>query len=360
MYKQIFTFCRRGVFFALVVIVAGGLLSGCGKGSSTAGSFLMSIDGGETFEPRVGKKDESIAGVDILSMTHSAQDPKKIYIGTRKKGIFMTDDAGESWHAINFAPERVYGIAVDDAQTIYATGVYQGLARVYKSVDGGEEWEEIYTEPVKKAVITALAMEPSDQNVLYVGMSTGLIIKTTDGGKTWADVYKARGPVIKIAFDVQDPQTVYFALYKKGLLKTRTAGKDVQDFTRKLAGTDKSVTAVRHRRSTSVYSLETDPRTPGVVYVGTDSGIYRSDDYGVTWRELDIIKSQEKIPVKAIAVNPHNTHQIIYSIGRLLYRSDDTMTKWTPVQISASRAASVIQYDTVDENIIYIGTKSSK
>lgn len=351
----------------LLVVVTSTVLSGCGKSKGDAHgaeSFLVSVDGGETFAPRVTAGEKSIAGITVLSMTRSAQDAKTMYLGSMKNGIFVTHDGGEGWQQIIFPPERVYGIAVDtqDSSVLYASGVHSGgFARVYKSIDSGENWDEIYSEPTKSAVITALAMDPKNPQTLYVGTSTGVIIKTTDGGASWANMYNAKKAVTRIVFDAQDTQTVYFALHESGLLKTRNGGGKIEDFTKKLAGTDKTVaTLSKKRRSTRVYSLEADPRASGVVYVGTDTGVYRSSDYGVTWSELNVIGLSEKLPVKAIAVNPHKTDEIVYSVARTLYRSSKNLTEWTPTQISSSRIASVIQYDPVDEGTIYIGMASSK
>jgi len=148
-------------FFLVTPLV----LSGCGdSGGSGGASFLVSTDGGATFTPRVAlSKKKTIAGVSVLSMAHVADDNKTIYIGTKKNGIFVTHDGGEQWAKVPFPPERVYGLAVDSqvSSTLYASGVHNKIARVYKSTDGGEKWDEIYAEPIKDAVITALALDPA-------------------------------------------------------------------------------------------------------------------------------------------------------------------------------------------------------
>ena len=354
---------RKHIAVGVMVVLAGTVLTGCGTSSGGdvrgAASFIVSTDGGQTFTPRVSAgENKSIAGVDVLSMASSVQNPKTIYLGTRKSGILVTYNAGEKWQKIVFPPERVYGLVVNpqDDKVVYASGVHGGFARVYKSVNGGQEWQEVYTEPAKKTVITALAIDPAHPDTLYVGTSAGVIVKTTDGGASWANIYNAKKPVIRIKFDATDTQTVYFALYESGLLKSRDGGAHIENFTKKLAGADKTVARkATKRRSTRVYTLETDPRASGVAYVGTDTGIYRTTDYGVTWTELNLIASSEKLPIKTLAVNPHKDREIVYSVAHTLYRSRKDLTEWTPVQISASRVASVIQYDSVDANTIYIG-----
>ncbi len=347
--------------------MSGTVLGGCGNKASSYGaeSFLVSTDGGKTFAPRVQAGKKTIAGVSVLSFARSTQNPKTIYIGTRKNGIFVTHDGGQQWQQVTFPPTRVYGLVVDvsDDRVLYASGVRDKIAHIYKSTDGGEQWEKIYAEPTKGSVITALAMDPTNAQILYVGTSEGLILKTTDGGQSWANIFVASHPITDIVFDAQDRHTVYFTLYENGLLKTRDGGGKIEDFTRKVAGTDRTIREImgrQERRSSRVYSLATDPHTGGVVYVGTDMGVYKSTDYGMIWKSLNVIGSSESLPVKALAINPHNTQELVYSVARTLYRSSKNMTEWTPVQISTSRTASVIRYDPVDVGTIYVGMTSGK
>ncbi len=362
----------RNIFLLFVLLLTVSVvLVGCGRSAEVrkdqGRSFLVSVDGGANFTPRIKLGEKTIANISVLSMAHSMQNQKTIYIGTRKNGIFVTHDGGSQWQKITFPLENIYGIAVDvsNDQILYASGMRNKLAYVYKSTDGGKNWEKIYTEPKEKVIITALVMDPTQARVLYVGTSAGLIIKTTDGGTSWKNIFVARGPVIDVAFDAQDSKTVYFAIYRRGLLKTRNGGESIEDLTRKMVKTNYSIgngtrSAKRGYRSSRVYALATDPRIGGIVYVGTDRGIYRSEDYGKTWKNLNVIGSSEKLPVRAIAINPHDTKKMIYGVAHTIYRSSENMTKWTPVHVSVSRRVSVIQYDSSDVNTIYIGMRSGK
>ncbi len=372
----------KKIFLTFLVLLSVPVLSGCfNRGSSevklTEASFMVSVDGGETFSPRVslgdekGKKKKTIAGVDVLVLTLDPQNSQRQFLGTLKSGIFVTENGGEIWRQLKFPPQKVYGLAVDpvNSQIVYATGVYGSLAKIYKSVDGGEKWDEIYTEPTKGTVLTALAIDPKEPNVLYAGTSKGLILKTVDGGQTWSSVYEAPAAIIDIAFDAADNKTVYFAVFKRGLLKTRDAGKTVVDFTPNLRtgkpkpkvgtqapvfGRQADLTAGR------VTSLVADPRNSGTLYVGTDDGVYKSSDYANSWVSLGIIGSAKKLPVKALAVNPHDTSELIYSVARTLYRSGNNMTEWTPLQIAQTRTVSTIKFDPAAEGVVYLGMRKEK
>ncbi len=344
------------------VFILGGCLGSGDAQDARDSAFMISLDGGATFAPRVQTVDgESIAAVQVVALAQSRANPTKLYIGTLKSGIFASDDRGETWRRLAFEPTKVYGIVTDpqDENVLYASGVYDGAARLYKTTDGGATWEQLYTEPLQKRVITALAMDPSDARVLYIGLSTGAIMQTRDGGASWRAIHKARAPVVQIAFDANDPKTVYFGLYRTGILKTRDGGATVIDFTDRLSG---KAQKLKRRRSTRVYALATDPRNGGVVYVGTDDGVYRSADYAQTWEALPVIGLEaKKVPVRAIAVNPHNPQQIVYTVARTIYRnSGGDFAQWTPVPFSASRVAGAIWYDREESDTLYIGTRSIK
>ena len=348
-----------------IIVFSGLILVGCGSKSSSSdttradGSMLISEDDGQTFTlyAQYGEG-KTFADAQVLSFRQSAADPQRLYVGTQSEGIFVSDDRGVTWRHISFPPQKVYGLAVSatDAQTFYASGVLNKTARVYKTTDGGEHWDVVYTEPVQKTVITALAGDPTQADTVYIGVSSGVILRSRDGGATWSRLHRARGAVTSIAFDATDANTVYFGVFKRGLLKTRDGGETIEDFTRKLSGANSD-----ERRDSVVYTVVTDPRTAGSVYVGTMKGVYRSMDYGNTWETLPIIgMDARKIPVRAIAISPHTPSQIVYTIGRTLYRSGSNFSEWTPVQFSAERSASVVWYDQEIPGRLYITTRKIK
>lgn len=332
------------------------LLSGCdlsGSGAGASGGVLKTVDGGKTWEPKVKIDNEkNISSEEILSMEINPADTQIIYIGTQKKGIFMTKNGGDSWNQLNFPPTRVYGLAINpqNSQIIYASGVWNKRGKIYKSKDGGEKWEEIYTEPGDGTVVTSLVIGKSNPEVLYAGTSEGMIFKTENGGNAWKNLYKAGGPVTGISFDFLNENYLYFLIYEKGILMTKDGGLNLEDLSEKI---NKSVL------NSSAYSLTADPNNSGVVYVGLDKGIAKGTEFGEKWSALNILESSKKFPIRAIAINPKNSNEIMYSIAKAIYKSGDGGVQWSTFQL-AQGVVSIIKYDILEPSNVYAGLRVFK
>lgn len=338
-------------------------LSGCsfpGSGSSTSdvsmGAFLKSTDGGETFSPKVKIDDKtSIASYDILSLAFGAEDTRTMFIGTMNNGIFTTTDGAENWKQLNYPPVKVYGLVTDtkNLQRIFATGEYQGRGKIYRSDNAGQDWKEIYTEPQDGTIVTALA-ESRGEGALYAGTSAGVVIKSVDGGETWrnisvgSDIF-GQSPILSIATGTQAGGTVYFVAKGRGIFLTTDGGQTMTDLREPM----REVLA-----GGTVYSLAVDPSRPGVVYVGTDRGLLRGDNNGRTWTALNVIESSKKYQVRAVAVNPKNSNEIMYSSAMAVYKSVDGGNSWSTYQLTGEKAVSILSYDSFDPSTVYLGLRA--
>lgn len=344
--------CFTFIFPAIV------LLSGCsitGSNNSSLGNILKSTDGGKNWETKVKVSEKTnIAGVNVLSMAIDLEDTQKIYVGTKEDGIFFTRNGGESWEKLDFPPAKVYGLAIDNINTriIYATGVWQGRGKIYKTENGGGDWEEIYTEPADGTVIVSLAISPKNSQLLYAGTSGGVIFKTTNGGQTWVNLFKASGPVTSIAFDPSDDNIVYFLVQKQGTLRTKDGGLNFDDL-------EKSVQDSKIMAGGELFSIAIDSRQPGLLYLGTDKGIIKSTDFGDSWNALNVLESSREFPIRAIAINPKNSSEIIYSAAQAVYKSIDGGVQWSTSQLQSKGVVNVIQYDPLDPAVIYLGLRKT-
>lgn len=341
----------------IILIIAAVFLSGCsltGSSSPSSGSILKSADGGQNWEAKVKiGEDKNIAGANVLSMAIDPQDSQIIYIGTKEDGIFVTKDGAGSWEKLNFPPVKVYGLAINrfNSQIVFVSGVWQGRGKIYKSANGGTDWKEIYTEPADGTVITALAASPFDGNVIYAGTSEGAVFKTTSSGESWSNLTKASNAVTDIAFDVASADTIYLSIFKGAILRTRDGGKTFSNLAKNIEG-GKSL-----RSASQVFAVATDPLGAGILYAGLDEGIIKSADYGETWNPLNVLESSKGFPARAIAVNPQNSKEIIYSSAQAVYKSIDGGVQWSTSQLQTSKIVSVIKYDPQNPGTIYLGLK---
>jgi len=344
----------KKIFITSFLFSAAFVFSGCStksvvpaKNPMANATFIRSEDGAETWNPKMnidGKK--TIAGIDVLSMAIKPDDPSVVYIGTDSNGLFVTKDAGETWKQVPF-PNKVYGLVFDPQNTniMYGSGVFNGRAKIFKRLQEELEWKEIYTEPADGTIISSLAIDRTNSQVLYAGTSKGVIIKTEDGGETWVNLKKTEKPIIGIGIDAADSSHVFFGLFQKGLFETKDSGKTIND------------AAVKNdsaRNISSVYSIVSDPNLPGVIYVGTGEGIFRraKDE---KWSSINIIGSSKAFPIRSIAINPQNSDEILYSSAKAIYKSVDSGKTWATFQLDTEKEIGVVRYDPSNSSRVYAG-----
>src|SRR5947208_7472465 len=190
--------------------------------------------------------------------------PNVFYIGVNNGGVWKTTDYGRVWEPIfDDQPTGSIGalaVAPSNPDIVYA-GSGEGLQRpdlstgdgMYKSVDAGKAWRHLGLRDGQQ--IPQIAVDPKDPNRLFVAVlghpygpnEERGIFRSTDGGETFARVlYKdADTGGADVAIDPGNPQVVYASLWE-----ARQAPWENGEFS------------------------------------GPGSGLYKSTDGGVTWRQL--------------------------------------------------------------------------
>ncbi len=133
-------------------------------------------------------------------------DTATVYLGTSSLGMYKSTDCGASWVHINtgrYGEEidkgRSWSLVVDpvDSQVIYTTAGY-GMGDVFKSTDGGVNWEPMLTPDVREALaggfVEKITIDPTDHLHLLAsphgpcvkdGAEYACLAESKDGGETW-------------------------------------------------------------------------------------------------------------------------------------------------------------------------------
>jgi photosystem II stability/assembly factor-like uncharacterized protein len=249
-------------------------------------------------------------------------------------------------------------------RTVTATGVpgrpnlfYFGAVGggVWKSENAGRTWEPIFdSQPI--ASIGAIAVAPSDPNVIYVGsgeadmrsdISYGNgMYKSVDGGKTWARIGLTDTRQIgRILVDARDPNLVFVAALghgygpnkERGVFRSKDGGKTWKAVLFK----DENTGAVDlafdpSNNRTILAALWQTRRPPWNVYPpsnGPGSGLYRSEDGGNTWKQVTASSGfpSEKLGRIRIAFapsDPRRVYAIVDAKEGGLYVSGDGGSSW--------------------------------
>ncbi len=355
----------KGLFIVIAIII----LSGCLPGSENKGSggFMRSDDGGRSFETKVAIDEKKTIGkVSTLSMSVNPLDAQHLYIGTYSHGIYVSYDGAETWTQTNFSAASVRGLAISTADTdvIYASGIVDGRGKLFRSADAGETWIDVYSEPATKTWITTLWLDPIEPNVLYIGTNDGVIVKSSDEGRTWRNIYRADKGIISILADSGNHNIIYVLTERDGFFRSHDAGNSFDDLTEdeyKPVEDENGETEYEEIDAHKLYSLATDPSNGGVVFIGTDNGIIRSENHGDSWNALSVIGSTTGLPIYAMAIHPRDPSQLTFGAGQVIYTSlEGQNDQWSTVDSAPGQSISVITYNQFEPQIIYAGLRTSE
>ncbi|WP_298365888.1 hypothetical protein [uncultured Lutibacter sp.] len=279
---------------------------------TAGGGVWKSNDGGTTFNPIFDDYCQSIGVVTI-----DPNDPDNtIYVGTGETwtrnsvsigdGMYKSIDGGANWTKMGFEKsERITSIVVNpkNSKEIYV-GVLGALwgdsedRGVYKTTDGGVTWNKIlYTN--QKTGCSDLLMDPNNSNILYASMwefrrtgwsfksggESSALYKSTDGGINWRKIQKGfpEGKLgrLGIAIAKSNSNILYTVIEaekdeKKGLYRSDDAGESWKQL-----NNDFGITV----RPFYFSRIVVDPKNPEVVVKGGLSGSI-SRDGGKTFKNL--------------------------------------------------------------------------
>jgi len=228
---------------------------------------------------------------------------------------------------------------------------------VWKSNDYGRTWNPIFDhEPTQS--IGAIAVAPSDPNVVYVASGEGLhrpdlsvgngIYKSTDAGKSWNHLGLNDGQQIPaLAVDPRNPDRVFAAVLghpygpspDRGLYLSVDGGKNWKRVLTKDANTGASDVEIDPANSDVVYAsmweVREGPWEDNNEFNGSGGGLFKSTDGGNTWQQLKNGLPQDLSQIN-VAIAPSDPRRLYATAGMAsgklgVFRSDDAGASWAQV-----------------------------
>src|SRR5205085_1498718 len=243
-------------------------------------------------------------------------------------------------------------VGVPGQPNVYYVGAAAG--GVFRTNDGGLSWKPIF-EKEAVASIGAIAVAPSNPNVVWVGTGEANIRNdisggrgvyvSTDGGGTWRFAgLKDAGQISSIVVDPANPNAVFVGAIgrawgpnpERGVFRTTDGGKTWQK-------------VLYVNETTGASSLIMDPGNPMILYAGMwpvrrypwmlvsgglRGGIYRSTDGGSTWKKLtDGLPEGPtgRIGLAASPSNPRHIYALVEAKKGILWDSLDLGDHWRQV-----------------------------
>jgi len=231
---------------------------------------------------------------------------------------------------------RTYAVAGHASQpdTFYSGSVGGG---VWKTENSGRTWYPISDEGIPIGSIGAIAVAPSNPDVVYVGTgepdirsqnSYGIgMFKSTDAGKTWTHIgLEGTRQIGRVAVDPTNPNRVYVAalghIYEpnpeRGVYRSTDGGATWKKVLFKASDPDNVGAielAIDPKNPRVLYaSLWATRRPPWAVYSPTNlpgGGLYKSTDGGDTWKQLTGgLPTGDTVGKIGIAVSPSNPNRL--------------------------------------------------
>ena len=259
---------------------------------------------------------------------------------------------------------------------------------VWKSDDYGRTWNPIFDhEPTQS--IGAIAVAPSDPNIIYVSSGEGLhrpdlsvgngIYKSTDAGKTWTHLAGLRDgqQIPALAVDPRDPNRVLAAVLghpygpseERGIYRSTDGGQNWQRVISKDANTGGSDVEIDPANPDVVYAsmweVREGPWEDGNEFNGSGGGLFKSTDGGGTWHPLSngLPKDLSQVYVAIAPSDPRRLYATLSTAGGKLgvYRSDDAGDSWTQITTDPRPAGrigggdlSIPKVDPKNPDLLYV------
>ena len=295
------------------------------------------------------------------------------------------------WRAIGpFRGGRTVGAAgVPQQPNVFYIGVNNG--GVWKTTDYGQTWAPLFDgQPTQS--IGAVAVAPSDPNVIYVGSGEGLqrpdlsvgdgLYKSADAGKTWEHLgLREARQIGAVIIDPKDPNRVFVAALghpygpndERGVFRSTDGGRSFQKVLYKDENTGAIDLAFDPANAQTVYAVlwaaRQGPWEYNNAYIGATSGLFKSTDGGATWQPLTrgLPAAADGLSRMGIGIAPSDPNRIYAWVTARtpgLFRSDDGGASWTQMNTETrvwgrGDDFANVRVDPANADIVYAANTST-
>ncbi len=256
---------------------------------------------------------------------------------------------------LEFPRDQVTAIAVDphDPDVFYVGTQQSGI---YKSIDGGLSWQSA-NDGIDRVYITSLIVDPASPSTIYASVDGGGFYKSMDGAKSWLPTNNGihitgSGGFSQVVIDPKNSQYLYAA-----------SGNELyQSIDGGISWGNIYIPQIY-----GISNLAVDSSDGNAIYIAGNTNIYRSRDAGKVWTRLarDPALNNFNFITGSLYIDPRNTNILYISAWNNdkpyspfeLYGSFDGGQTW---QYLNRKNCNVMAFDQEDENITYCGSEQGE
>ena len=300
-------------------------------------------------------------------------------------GVFRMPVGGGAWeHVTRGLPGECHVpcVAIDphDRERVFV-GTGEGP---YVSTDGGASWTRL-DFPRTDRQVWAIAVHPTNPRRILVGTSPLGVFISEDGGGTWRESASARLPdaaemgafvnrVMRFAFNPANPDEIFAAMEVRGVMRSTDGGEswtDCSDDLIRWAEREprlRSAILTRHEAEgmLDAHAIAISPAAPETPFVAVRMGLFRSDDHGAHWRDLEMRRHSPITYGRDIRVSPHDPRTIYATLSTAasgatgsMWRSRDVGASWERIdsQLTPNGTMMGVAPSPRDAGVVYGATR---
>ena len=272
---------------------------------------------------------EAILGGDGMYCLIDYSWPDLLYAEYQWGNLYRSYDGGENMDYIgwNWSDDRINWSAPLAMDPVTSNVLYFGSYRVWKSTDLGSSWNDVSGDITKGIdqyfhTITTIAVSSVNNNIVIAGTGDGLIHISTDAGDNWENITNGIPDrwVTKVIADPFDENTIYATISGfrwdeplAHVYKSTDLGQTWETISGNLP-------------ELPVNDIVLDPMHAGYIYIGTDAGVFFTNNSGAEWTMLS--DGLPNVAVAAMKIHNPSRSLVVATYGVSMYKLniDDLVT----------------------------------
>jgi photosystem II stability/assembly factor-like uncharacterized protein len=266
----------------------------------------------------------------VWDLVANPTNPRILYALTNEGGLFRIDlDAGSGWVPVGSGLPQTQNIQM---QPLPPDHPFATLEMQEPATDE----TDLSTESILSyAPLMKMVFAPSDRKVAYMATDGSGVWVSKDGGGNWSPTGLNSGTILSIAVDLANSSKVYAATTLGGSIRVTTNG-----------GQSWSYIPLEH----IFYALLASPIEPGVLYAGTNDGLWRYESNSSSWTQLGLAGKS----VTAVTVDPAHTNRIYAGTTKGAYASTDGGLTWNFANNDMNGITiDAISIDSFNSDLVY-------